>query len=151
MILLLRVAGVTVALLQPLRELGEGVEGVDWGGAISKSRDRGYGRGTYSNRSSRSIAYCATLDSGLQFGGLPNDRLNYSFNWATVVAATVVTKRSTLKDALIQEILICRQFATERPLSFRLRCFVEITRDGPYCFTGRSSRCRNAAMQWRLG
>ena len=29
MILLLRVAGVTVALLQPLRELGEGVEGVD--------------------------------------------------------------------------------------------------------------------------
>lgn len=39
-----------------------------------------------------------------------------------------------------------------KKVGFRLRCFVEITRDGPYCFTGRSSRCRNAAMpQWRLG
>ena len=46
----------------------------------SKSRDRGCSRGTYSNRSSRSIAYCATLDSGLQSGGLPNDQLNHSFN-----------------------------------------------------------------------
>ena len=65
----------------------------------SKSRDRGCSRGTYSNRSSRSIAYCATLDSGLQSGGLPNDRLNHSFNWATAVAATnyktVNTKRRT--------------------------------------------------------
>jgi len=59
------VAGVAVALLRPLRKLGEGVEGVDReGGAIVKSRDRGCSRGAHLNRS-RSIAYCATLDSGL--------------------------------------------------------------------------------------
>jgi len=61
-------------------ETGEGVEGVDGGEAIVKSRDRGCSRGAHSNRSSRSIAYCATSDSGLQSGGLPNDRLNYRFN-----------------------------------------------------------------------
>jgi len=34
-------------------------------GAIIKSRDRGCSRGAHSNRSSRSIAYCATSDSRL--------------------------------------------------------------------------------------
>ena len=92
------IAGVAIALLRPLRKLGEGVEGVNWEGAIVKSRDRGCSRGAHSNRS-RSIAYCATPDSGLQSEGLPNDQLNFSFNWALVVAATnyktVHTKRRT--------------------------------------------------------